>query len=140
MTPSAAKTWALRISRRQIAHAARRAVRKQVTEGHVPRVAGPVFWTSMAKSPHCPRFIVAGPDFVTVSTVGDRRGGNVNCPTRFAVLMHGLLCNEFGHRIAVAVDKTHRQRVIHSTDVERRGLGEETKVTRSVHPSPGGVG
>ena len=39
----------------------------------------------MAKLPHCPRFIVAGPDFVTVSTGADRLGGNVNCPTRFAV-------------------------------------------------------
>src|SRR5262249_3662454 len=28
----------------------------------------PVFWTSMAKLPHCPRFIVDGPDFVTTST------------------------------------------------------------------------
>src|SRR5262249_3197269 len=27
----------------------------------------PVFWTSMPKLPHCPRFIVAGPDFVTTS-------------------------------------------------------------------------
>ena len=28
----------------------------------------PVFWTSMSKSPHAPRLIVAGPDFVTTST------------------------------------------------------------------------
>src|SRR5262245_17428188 len=28
----------------------------------------PVFWTSMLKFPHCPRLIVAGPDFVTMST------------------------------------------------------------------------
>ena len=28
----------------------------------------PMFWTSMAKSPHCPRFIVAGPDLVVTST------------------------------------------------------------------------
>ena len=27
-----------------------------------------MFWTSMTKSPHSPGFIVAGPDFVTVST------------------------------------------------------------------------
>src|SRR5205823_9381351 len=27
----------------------------------------PVFWTSMPKLPHCPRFIVAGPDFLSTS-------------------------------------------------------------------------
>src|SRR5262245_60047561 len=27
----------------------------------------PVFWTSMPKLPHCPIFIVPGPDFVTTS-------------------------------------------------------------------------
>src|SRR2546429_1126891 len=27
----------------------------------------PVFWTSMPKLPHCPRFIVAGPGFVITS-------------------------------------------------------------------------
>src|SRR5262245_26272473 len=29
---------------------------------------GPVFWTSMAKLPHCPTFICGGPDFLTTST------------------------------------------------------------------------
>ena len=42
----------------------------------------PVFWTSMAKLPHCPRFIVAGPDFVTTST-----GAGADAVTGVVVLM-----------------------------------------------------
>ena len=82
VTPSAAKTCALSTSG---------------VASHMPPVApsgstsrmvvfqaslGPVFWTSIAKMPHCPTFIVAGPDFVTSSTGGT----NVNCPSRSAVL------------------------------------------------------
>src|SRR5213594_3168486 len=82
VTPSAAKTCALRISG---------------VRAHMPPVApcwsrsrrvafqaslSPVFWMSMLKLPHCARFKVAGPDFVTASTgpatmsiVGSLRAG-----------------------------------------------------------------
>ena len=68
VTPSAAKTRALRISGVRshmppVGPSGSRSRRETSQAG-----LSPVFWTSRAKVPHCPRFIVAGPDFVTTST------------------------------------------------------------------------
>ncbi len=98
---------------------------------------GPVLWTSMANTPDCPRVIVAGPDFVTSSTGGT----NVNCPWRLAVFTKppSLVMNSVTG-LPLASRKVIPNVKVFPPTVNVVGSGASMNVTRSVHPSPGGVG
>ena len=85
VTPSVAKTRALRISGvvvhiPPVATSGRRSTSVTLNASTVP-----VFCMSMAKVPHCAGLIVAGPDLSTVIT--GVPGGGVNCPTKPVVLV-----------------------------------------------------
>ena len=91
----------------------------------------------MAKMSGCPTVIVAGPDFVTSSTGGT----SSNCPSRFAVFTvpPSLVMNS-DTGLPLASRKLIPNVYVFPLTVNVVGAGASMNVTRSVHPSPGGVG